>query len=501
MDPAHAKKTSSPDPAADLQTASAEMLAERFPTLGLFAAEDVVAWRDTHGRFPEEQMLVSALGVPAALAAEVTRAYRASAVTGGERTSATYAAGTVLDFSDDPPAAVAPPVVAVAPARVAPPAAQAYAAGTVLDFSDDPPPVVGAAPCEASVDENPAGGSLIDLSDDPAVHDDEGHGAAFEATSADAAEHAAVAPGPAPASDAPRRRSPPPLPPDDAGPPSSIPMALRVSPQLAGLARSGPAPSIADSPLRALALARACAARPPESEESGAGVPPGDAVAAAPQVAEQVAHRSAAPAEPSLSPDPPAPPPAAEPAKPAAEARHPPRRRAVAALVAVLFAVNAGVVVGLVRTRSEGRTAVAPIVSISADVKVLKAGQVEARAELAEARARLDETRKTLAKQETVLLGTVEAVNQSAARQKIAERELKELDTREARDVGALASRMRLAEKRAADGSYALTLSEAVKLIDAVQGPAPRGPSGTGDTESAPHAKPEQPPRKAPAIH
>ncbi|MDB4943023.1 MAG: hypothetical protein JWP97_2557 [Labilithrix sp.] len=56
----------------DPSAVSAESLAEQFPDLGLFLAEDVVEWRRKNGAFPDQATLTGELGVPADLAARLS---------------------------------------------------------------------------------------------------------------------------------------------------------------------------------------------------------------------------------------------------------------------------------------------------------------------------------------------------------------------------------------------------------------------------------------------
>ena len=50
---------------------TADSLAERFPDLGAFVAEDIVGWHAQKGVFPDQTTLVSELGLPVELAASV----------------------------------------------------------------------------------------------------------------------------------------------------------------------------------------------------------------------------------------------------------------------------------------------------------------------------------------------------------------------------------------------------------------------------------------------
>lgn len=57
--------------APDPMTASAEVLQTIFPDLGLFSAEDIVAWREQHGAFPNEATLVGTIGLDRELAMKI----------------------------------------------------------------------------------------------------------------------------------------------------------------------------------------------------------------------------------------------------------------------------------------------------------------------------------------------------------------------------------------------------------------------------------------------
>jgi len=165
----------------------------------------------------------------------------------------------------------------------------------------------------------------------------------------------------------------------------------------------------------------------------------------------------------------------------APEARPALGRTSLVAVLGLVLAANAGVVAALLQQRSEQRRAVAPIAALSVDVNELKTGGADTRQQLEKTQAALEETRRDLAKQETVLKHTVIEVRENTARQQKTEHEVEALDSRSARDVAALASRLRLAEKRAADGSYSVSLGEAVQLVDAVRGK--RSPAADGGVD------------------
>ncbi|HSO34886.1 MAG TPA: hypothetical protein VLT33_20295, partial [Labilithrix sp.] len=88
-------------PAVDLSTLSAARLCELVPALGLFPAEDIVAWRDAHGAFPDAQTLTAELGLPAEVATELLVAVGLEAP--AERVSGLHPQGTA-ELADDAPA-------------------------------------------------------------------------------------------------------------------------------------------------------------------------------------------------------------------------------------------------------------------------------------------------------------------------------------------------------------------------------------------------------------
>lgn len=83
--------------ALDLSLITAEGLYGIVPDVGLFVAEDIIAWRDTHGAFPDEKTLVGELGLGADIAAEVVRLVGGA----GERASGVMPQGTVVDAKAD----------------------------------------------------------------------------------------------------------------------------------------------------------------------------------------------------------------------------------------------------------------------------------------------------------------------------------------------------------------------------------------------------------------
>lgn len=59
--------------ALDLSSITAERLCDIVSDVGLVVAEDIVAWRDAHGAFPDEPALIAELGLRADTAAELSR--------------------------------------------------------------------------------------------------------------------------------------------------------------------------------------------------------------------------------------------------------------------------------------------------------------------------------------------------------------------------------------------------------------------------------------------
>lgn len=144
----------------------------------------------------------------------------------------------------------------------------------------------------------------------------------------------------------------------------------------------------------------------------------------------------------------------------------PGRRPRVYAVVAALFTVNAALVAGAIRLDLEVKREHVPMATVSAEVTRLKADQVDVHAKLDEARAQIEQTRARLDEQ-------TGAVAEAAQRQKDADRDARERDAHEARELAALSARVSRTDK------HTYKLDEAIKLIDLVEHRQPTlGPPG-----------------------
>ncbi len=168
------------------------------------------------------------------------------------------------------------------------------------------------------------------------------------------------------------------------------------------------------------------------------------------------------------------------------------RSRMVPLFLGLVLLLNAGLLAGMLLLRRESRRAVASVPAISVDVKDLRDGHAdtrgkldETRKELEETRARLEETRGAVSRHESVLTTTVETVNATVQRQKVADREAREREARETRELAILAARVTVVEKRA-DEAFTMSLKNAMQVVDAVQGRP---------------AAPEMPKKDAPSGH
>lgn len=132
-----------------------------------------------------------------------------------------------------------------------------------------------------------------------------------------------------------------------------------------------------------------------------------------------------------------------------------------ATLFGVLFLLNATAIAGTLVTRRDARRDVAPIGSIATNVAQLSTDQAGTRAEL-------EETKKKLAVQDAKLAAVARATDETAARQKAAERAAEEHDAKAARDLAAVAGRVSTLERRARDGAVTMSLSDALPVLDAV---------------------------------
>ncbi len=134
----------------------------------------------------------------------------------------------------------------------------------------------------------------------------------------------------------------------------------------------------------------------------------------------------------------------------------PGRRPRVYAVVAALFIVNAALVAGAIRLDLEVKREHVPMAAVSAEVTRLKADQVDVHAKLDEARAQIEQTRARLDEQ-------TGAVAETAQRQKDADRDARERDAHDARELAALSARVSRTDK------HTYKLDEAIKLIDLVE--------------------------------
>jgi hypothetical protein len=133
------------------------------------------------------------------------------------------------------------------------------------------------------------------------------------------------------------------------------------------------------------------------------------------------------------------------------------------ALLAVIFAALVGLGAGLFQTRREQQHAIAPIASMSSEVKTLAAGQAvlrdelsQARAELTETKAKVDETKAKIDEHSAAIEAATKTVKKVAEDQKAAEHER-----------AAISERVAKVEKATNDNS--VPLSEALKMIDAAE--------------------------------
>ena len=137
------ESTPNSSPPFDLNLASVEALVERFPDLGLFSAEDVVAWREKNGPITTVRQLVDELGLPEDVAVALLRVAHTEtmAPTSGEFKTSIF------------PGVVAPaPAVAAAPADdepiiwLNPPPAPPPADEEPIIWRNPPPGVAATAP-------------------------------------------------------------------------------------------------------------------------------------------------------------------------------------------------------------------------------------------------------------------------------------------------------------------------------------------------------------------
>ncbi len=85
--------------ALDLSSITAKGLCDIVPDVGLFVAEDIVAWRDAHSAFPDELTLITELGLRADTAAELSRLIGGDEASVLERPSGVQPQGRAVDAS------------------------------------------------------------------------------------------------------------------------------------------------------------------------------------------------------------------------------------------------------------------------------------------------------------------------------------------------------------------------------------------------------------------
>jgi hypothetical protein len=319
----------------ELMTASASRLTELVPDLGLFSAEDIVAWRDEHGSFPDLTTLCDTIGLEKTVAERLALPAATSPATSGTPEPPTESSGP----EEEPP----PPTDA------------------------GPAPVPVDATCSAEPPDSPVVTPPLPANVEPPIHP----GPTLEATSDGASE-----------------------PPID-------------TTSVAQIALAQPAVALAvEAPIAAPETT-------PAAVDTGAATPK----AGLPRPA----------------------------------------------LLAVIFATLVGLGAGLFQTRREQQHAIAPIASMSSEVKTLAAGQAglrdelsQARAELAETKAKVDETNAKIDEHSAAIEATAKTLKKVAEEQKAADH-----------DRAALGERVAKVEKATNDNT--VPLSEALKMIDAAE--------------------------------
>jgi hypothetical protein len=479
--------------ACDPMTATAEELQKAFPDLGLFSAEDIVAWRIDHDAFPPETTLVGDLGLDRDLAnrlvefatAWVTakdvindKANKASASSSSSSSSSSAAsepgedaklaeakaAGYLFDDEDDgggrPPGpsisftdhpasgpgtatliGVAPPPPASTPSRS--PKREATEAPEVID-------VTHTAKSIRADDFDRAAAALDEIFHDrdrslpppiPATTAPDTTPTAASSSPSTEKEDSSAAPATEPSAEVPAHPTPPPpvkliandWAEEDTRNEEKPVDVFEIMPKEDGPAEreSGSTSRASDRPTIASAV--------DEGQE---------------QEQEHEHEQTGASAKPKRA------------------------RRLVPALLAVVLAANVGLGVGLFQTRRDEQKALAPIAPMSAEVKAIHSGQATLEKELDKTKAVLAETKARVDKQEKAIATTTHAVEKVAEDQKSAEQT-------SARETAAINQRLANVERNRKETTY--SLSEVVKIIDAVQEPSTRGaPSHASPTSSSP---------------
>lgn len=147
--------------------------------------------------------------------------------------------------------------------------------------------------------------------------------------------------------------------------------------------------------------------------------------------------------------------------------RLPRKRSRIPLVVGALALVNALLGAGMFYLHREHKRAAAPVAALATDLDALKHQQ-------AETHAKVDEVRGRVTKQESALARNVAKVDETDKRLALDEAEAKERDARTAKELAGLGARVKHVERGVVDGAYALSLKEAVKVIDAVRPPPQR---------------------------
>ena len=156
-----------------------------------------------------------------------------------------------------------------------------------------------------------------------------------------------------------------------------------------------------------------------------------------------------------------------EPGGPIRAALRPVRRGRAGVALGVLVVTNSALAAGVLGVRAESHRDRVPVAALSAEVSDLHRESAATRAKLDETRTTLDEHAGSIAKTMAAVAATDERLNTN-------EREAKEHEAREQREISTLSSRMTRTEHRA---EVQYSLLEALALIDGVKKPSPVTPS------------------------
>lgn len=429
--------------ACDPMTATVEDLQKAFPDLGLFNAEDIVAWRTDHRAFPPETTLVGDLGLDRELARRLvefaTGWANATEVT---KEAMTETPNASYLFDDEPTAN------------------DGRKPGPTVSFTDHPASGPGTA-------------TLIGVAPPPpASTPSRSPEAAPKAQSDDFDRAAAALDEIFHDREVPTHPTPPPpakLLSGDADEPAPSTVCAEAVSQPSNDEGLEEKPVFESMPEVATKRGE------PETVEVAGGDGDRPTIASAVDEDQERAAREPATAKKKTA------------------------RKLVPALLAVVLAANVGLGVGLFQTRRDERRALAPIAPMSAEVKSLHSGQATLEKELDKTKAALAETKARVDKHDQAITTTAHAVEKVAQDQKAAEEAA-------ARDTSSIQQRLANIERNRRETTY--SLSEVVKIIDAVQDPsnanahsaAPPAPSApTSAHGPSAHAPPTAHP--APATH